>query len=347
MKKLFTLACFAAVCALAQQPRIQNARLDNRQVTGGLEAAMKSIVAATTAPLWAGYAVPIVHGDRNMCCFSNGYACGCSLEGRNQIEGNITTGNAVKLEGPTHLVVLYRIEDHAVGKVRTFTPECEIDAGGLQFIWLNGVQPAESVRFLASLVTPDKTGVRRSPVAAIALHADPAADQALEQLTTTSQPESVRRDAAFWLGNARGRRGFEILSRMIREDPSDKVREHAIFALTQSKEPEAVNTIIKTAHDDKSPHVRGQALFWLAQKAGAKVTETIQNALENDPDTEVKKKAVFALTQMPNQEGVPLLIQVARTNRNPAVRKQAVFWLGQSKDPRALSFLEDVLLGKM
>jgi len=48
---------------------------------------------------------------------------------------------------------------------------------------------------------------------------------------------------------------------------------------------------------------------------------------------------------MPNNEGVPMLIQVARANRNPAVRKQAVFWLGQSKDPRALSFLEEVLVG--
>jgi len=346
MRKLFLLACVAAVCALAQQPRIQNAKTETRQVTGGLEPTMKAILAAQTAPAWAGYAVPIVHGDRNMCCYNNGYACGCSLEGRNQAEGNINSGNSVKLEGPTHLVVLFRIEDHAMGKLRMFTPECEIDAGGLPFIWLNGVQPAESVRYLISLVTPEG-GVRRSPVAAIALHADPAADQALEQLTAASSPESVRRDAAFWLGNARGRRGFEILSRMLRDDPSDKVREHAIFALTQSKEPEAVNTIIKSAHDDKSAHVRGQALFWLAHKAGDKVTAAIQNALENDPDTDVKKKAVFALTQMPNNEGTPLLIQVARTNRNPAVRKQAVFWLGQSKDPRALSFLEDVLLGKM
>src|SRR5258708_37773328 len=127
MKKLFPLACFAAVCALAQQPRIQNARLDNRQVTGGLEAAMKSIVAATTAPLWAGYAGPIVHGDRNMCCFSNGYARACSLEGRNQIQGNITTGNSAKIEGPRHLVVRYRIEDQPVRNARTFRPAGEHD----------------------------------------------------------------------------------------------------------------------------------------------------------------------------------------------------------------------------
>jgi HEAT repeat protein len=57
----------------------------------------------------------------------------------------------------------------------------------------------------------------------------------------------------------------------------------------------------------------------------------------------VKKTAVAALGRMPKDEGVPLLIQVARTNRNIDVRKQAMFWLGESKDPRAVSFFEEIL----
>jgi HEAT repeat protein len=180
--------------------------------------------------------------------------------------------------------------------------------------------------------------------AAIAMHADPAADQALEELTAPNQPEQVRRQAIFWLGNARGQRGFEIVSRVVREDPSDKIREHAIFALTQNKDPRALEVVASVAHKDSSPRVRGQALFWLAQRAGQKIAESaINDAIANDPETEVKKKAVFALTQMPSGEGVPLLIQVVRTNRNPEVRKQAMFWLGQSKDDRALAFIEEVL----
>jgi len=344
MKNIFLVASLAAASALGQQPRIQNAKLETRTVSGGLASAMNAIASSQTTPLWIGYAEPVIHGDREMCCFNNGYACGCSLEGTNQNQSSVAnSGSPVRLEGPSHVVVLYRVEDHRIGKVRTFSPDCELDAGGLQFIWLNGVQAAESVHYLVPLATQE--GLRHGPLQAIAMHADPSADQALEQLTAPSSSESIRRDAAFWLGSARGKPGFEILTRMLREDPSDKVREQVIFALTQSKEPEALNTIIRTAHDDKSPRVREQALFWLAQKAGSKVVSTIQNAIENDPDTEVKKKAVFALTQMPNNEGVPLLIQVARTNHNPAVRKQAVFWLGQSKDPRALAFLEEVLLG--
>ena len=135
-----------------------------------------------------------------------------------------------------------------------------------------------------------------------------------------------------------------MVSRIARTDPNDRLREHAVFALTQNKDPEAIRTVIEVARNDKVARVRGQALFWLAQRAGKQVAEAeLQRAIDNDPETEVKKKAVFGLTQMPENEGIPLLIQVAKTNRNPAVRKQAMFWLGQSKDPRALSFFEEVL----
>src|SRR5579884_2092946 len=264
MRRIAIAACITAACAFAQQPRIENAQVQTRQVTGGLEAAMNSILAAQTSPAWVGYTVPIVHGDRSMCCYDGNGAC--TLEGRRTgVTTNASGTPTVELEGPTHLVVLYRIEDRKIGKVRTFTPECTLDAGGLPLIWLNGVQPAESVRYLTPIAREDQ---RHGAIAAIALHADPSADAALEQLTATSEPEKVRRDAAFWLGVARGHRGFEILSRIVRDDPSDKVREHAIFALSESKDPEALNTIIRVAHDDRSPHVRGQALFWLAHKAG-------------------------------------------------------------------------------
>ncbi len=344
------IAVLTSAALLAQQPQIQNARLETRPVSGGLEATMRAIVNAQSSPAWIGYAEPIIPGDHQSCCWNDNQR-GCFLEPRPGGGAvNVATNQTVKLEGPTHIVVLYRVEDHQIGKVRTFTPECELDAGGLPVFWLTGASASESVRFLLSLAKGTSGGAREklrradSAVSAIAMHADASADQALDELAAPAQPEQVRRQAIFWMGDARGKRGFDLLSRVVREDPNDRMREHAIFALTQSKEPEALKLIVSVAHDDKSPRVRGQALFWLAQRAGQKTAESaISDAITNDPETEVKKKAVFALTQMPSGDGVPLLIQVARTNRNPAVRKQAMFWLGQSKDPRALAFIEEVL----
>jgi HEAT repeat protein len=247
------------------------------------------------------------------------------------------------------LFVLFRVEAGQIQKIRTVTPECELDAAGLPFYWLTGVRPQESVSFLLSLARVEDAAGRRPPqlsesaLLALALHDDPSADTAFEQLTAYNQPEVIRERASFWLGAARGANGFRILRRMVREDPSARVREKVVFALSVSSEPDALGAMIDAARNDRSERVRGQALFWLSQKGTRKAAGTIEESIENDPETEVKKKAVFALSQLPADEGVPRLIQVARTNKNAAVRKQAMFWLGQSKDPRALSFFEEIL----
>ena len=343
-------ALVIAPVLLGQQPHVENARLETRQVSGGLDATMRAILNAQSSPAWIGYAEPIVPGDRQMCCWNDSVR-GCFLEPHTNAQPIAASANqTVKLEGPTHLVVLYRIEDHRIGKIRAFSPECELDAGGLPLIWLTGVNSPDSIQYLSSVAkdtaaaTRDQLHRAGAAVSAIALHADASADRVLDELAAPAQPDQVRRQAIFWMGSARGKRGFETLSRIVQQDSSDKIREHAVFALTQSKEPEAMNVVVRVAHDDKSPRVRGQALFWLAQRAAQKTAESaIAAAIANDPETEVKKKAVFALTRMPGGEGVPLLIQTARSNPNAAVRKQAMFWLGQSKDPRALAFIEEVL----
>ena len=332
----------AAGCALAQPPRISNAQLQTRAISGSLESEFQALVAAQTAPAWIGYAVPMIEGRHNMCCYSDRGACACGLEAGRTIQGTAAPQGPVKLEGSRDLLVLYRVDQKRVDKVRTFSGDCDLDAGGLPFIWLTGVRPADSVALLESLIS-ESEGRKDSVVAAIAFHAGDEAWQRLVKFTAADRPEWLREKTSFWLGVARGRQGYEVLRNMVRQDPSDRVREKVIFALSQSKEPAALDTMIDTARNDRSSRVRGQALFWLAQKAGQKAAGAITEAIERDPETEVKKRAVFALSQLPKDEGVPLLIKVARTNSNPVVRKQAVFWLGQSNDPRALDFFEQVL----
>src|SRR5919201_3366145 len=105
----------------------------------------------------------------------------------------------VRLEGPETMFVLFRVEQKAVQKIRTFTPDCELDAGGRTIYWLEGVAPADSIALLASLATAtdehrttqtaqsaqasqtarDEQKNRRltgPALAAISLHRDAAAD---------------------------------------------------------------------------------------------------------------------------------------------------------------------------
>lgn len=348
---------------ITQEPRLTNVKVQPRSAAAGLEREFRGIVAALDSPAWIGYAVPAL-GEHQMCCWNStesyrnaGGCCGwCRLDGKNDASFHNSGDNlSARLEGPQAMLVMFRAVDKSVEKIRTFSEDCSIDAGGLTVYWLTDVKPAESVALLASFVraggpadreTEAEHAARRradAALAAIALHADASADATLESFIAPSQSEWLRGQTAFWLGSARERRGYEVLKRMAREDPSDRVRDKVAFALSVSKVPESVDTMITMARNDESKRVRGQALFWLGQKAGKKAVQAITAAIEADPDTDIKKKAVFALSQLPKDQGVPMLIQVARTNKNPAVRKQAMFWLGQSNDPRALDFFEEVL----
>ena len=363
MKRLFpsllvcacVLGCAAA--ARADQPKITHARLETRSASDGLERAYRRFLSEQSEPGWMAYSVPAIAGHHPLCCgegWSDDERESC---GRCSLESDADTNHTVRgpasgvehLEAPQEMVVFLRAAEHSVTRIRVLTPGCEVDAGGLRVLWLSDVRPAESVTLLATFVVPGfrDDGDSRKPahgaLAAIAMHADAAADRVLESFVAPSQPEKLRSQAAFWLGTARGATGLHLLEGMAKHDPSPKVREQVAFAYSVSREPAALDDMIRMAHDDESDHVRGQALFWLAQKAGKRATQAIADAIENDPDTAIKRSAVFALSQQPHEEGVALLIQVARSNKNPEVRKQAFFWLAQSKDPRALAFFEEVL----
>jgi len=341
----------------AEAPQVVHAKIETRALSGTLAETLRGIEAQADKAEWVGYRVAEIAGDRTVCCgnFNDGYGgCGtCRLEKENDVTSRTSQKDekdgTVELEGSRQLVVLFRLEAKQVMRIQEASLNCTLDAGGLPFVWLTGVQPTESVALLADFVRQATFGghgeheLGQGALSAIALHADPSADSAFASFVAADQPEQLRKHASFWLGAARGKAGFLTLQKMAKSDPSSEVRSQVAFALSASQEPEALNEMIRLAKEDESSHVRGQALFWLAQKAGQKAMGAITGAIENDPDTDVKKKAVFALSQMPKDEGVPKLIEVAKTNRNREVRKQAMFWLGQSNDPRALEFFEQVL----
>ena len=281
-----------------------------------------------------------------MCCGR------CQLEHGSGVSlSNVDTTSAsrVSLEPPTDFLVLARLEAGAVVRLRTFTPDCDVDGGGMPLVWLNEVQPDDSVAWLASLVSGGpETGelherVARPALAAIALHKAAAADRALESFTAASRPEWLRGRTAFWLGSARGETGARLLARMVANDPSENVREKALSGLSVSTQPAALATLIEAARRDPSARVRGRALVWLARKAGRQAVAAMTDAIANDPDAAVRKKAVSALGRLPKDEGVPLLIHVARTSSRPEIRKEAMLWLGRSNDPRATAFFEEIL----
>jgi hypothetical protein len=350
---------------VGQQPRITNGRLTAQPVRSPLPQSFRAIVSAQTEVAWIGYTVPVFNRQQVMCCFisasGSGFMSGnivmsdasgwapavCGIE-PNSTERRAAQGSQgpVKLEGSERMAVLFRVAEGRIDRIRTFSEDCELDAGGRPVIWLEQVQPADSLALLESLVTPDPdrpSRVSNGALSAIGNHQDPAAGPLLERFARRHDSTTVRGEALFWIAQRSDRNAEEVILEALDKDPATAVRKKAVFAMSQLKDGRGVPALIRTAKSNSEPAVRGEAVFWLAQKAGQKAAAAITEAIEQDPDTEVKKRAVFALSQLPKDEGVPLLIKVARTNTNPVVRKQAMFWLGQSRDPRAVDFFAEIL----
>ncbi|WP_035358908.1 HEAT repeat domain-containing protein [Edaphobacter aggregans] len=334
----------SAIAYSAQQPRVSETQFSTEPAGAGLSATVTRFQ-HSTEQLWIGYEVPsLPRHHSSSCSDSNGSSDdGCCGEYRLEDSEHGVNTSSQSTE-PGKMYVLLRLDHSAVIRVRAVNAGCRLNAGGVPFTWLTGVQPEDSVHYLAQLATQ---GTEKQPadsaLAALAMHASPAATSELASIASSSNSPKLREKAAFWLGAERGHDGFLALQKLIKSEQDPKLREKLAFDLSINKDPAATDELIALAKSDTNVGVRSQAIFWLAQKAGKKASAAITNAIENDPDQQVKKKAVFALSQLPKEEGVPQLIHVAETNQNPAVRKDAFFWLAQSGDPRALAFLESVL----
>jgi HEAT repeats len=316
----------AAALPLAAQPKLLvNAKTDTRSAASGLEREFKGLLAAQPQPAWIGYSVPSTRTNNLGCDYVR--------------DGNLTSG-VVHLEPPDSVIVMFRVENNQLGRIRSISPYCEIDAGDVPVHWLTDVQPAQSVALLSTFAT-EREGFSSSALNAIGMHADGSADQALERFLAANQPESIRRRAVSYLGSRP--RGLDLLKKTISGDPDSRVRESAVSSLANSRQPEALDLLISIAKTDADARLRSQAASGLGRKSGAKIVATLTGIVESDRDPSVRKRALSALQSMPDGEGVPALIQMARTQRDLDMRKQAMSSLQSSRDPRALAFFEEVI----
>jgi hypothetical protein len=204
------LALFVVAWVAWQQPQISSAQLETRTLAQPLEAEIQAI-AGRGGPLWIGYAVPAPPGEHRMCCFAEG-CVGCTLE------AGVTRGRVsppVYLEGAREVFVLFRVEQGKIGRIRTFTADCPLDAGGLPFVWLTGVRPADSVSLLAGLVRDETARLQGSALAALAFHGEGGVIEELVRIARESKNSSLRRQAFWWLGHTKDRRGFDFIERVL------------------------------------------------------------------------------------------------------------------------------------
>lgn len=229
-----------ALLAAAQQPQIQNGAVETRKSTS-LDRDITAISAAAAEPTWVGWRETAVNGWGNSCCWytDDSYMSrGCTVEPsvpntrgfagmsvpdpRPQFPA---PSGPAKLEAGTEVLVMLRIVDKQVERVRTFSDDCPLDAGGRKVIWLDGVPAADSVKYLSSLVelkdvpgTPTdlRKRINSSAISAIGQHRDGNVDFLIS--LAKQNTDSTSRSTAFtWLGRSKDPRAVSFIDGILKK----------------------------------------------------------------------------------------------------------------------------------
>jgi len=353
----FTAASFVLlssfVAAQSPAPQIQNGRVEQRPGTS-IDREVSTPGRGAGEATWIGWRVPIADGQRGGCCTYGDDSVsvrGCVMEqpadASRAMPQIAPAAGPVSLEAGTGLVVLARVVEGRVERLRTLGDDCPIDANGRTVYWLAGVTPAESVRFLDGLAEQNQAStsadarLREAALGAIARHREASADAVLDRVAASDSNQNLQRTARSLLGSTRGAHGFSTLQKLLAAERVPDNRRQLANAIGQTRQPGTAAALLALSQQDTDARVRAEAAYWLPQRGG-QVTDAMA-IIERDSADVVKQKAIDGLARLPGDQSTALLIQIANATTSSAARKAAVSALGRSHDPKAVAYLEELI----
>jgi hypothetical protein len=259
------IALLLTAALAAGQSRITNGQIETRPAAQSVE---REVAAATSrgGARWVGYRIRVASGRRSMDCLERSH---------------------IALEGATEVSVLARFEGASLTRLRTATPECEIDAGGLPVTWLDNVRADDSAAWLTSVINGANADSRdrfnrvtKPAITALGMHEGAAASRSLIAVARNHPATNVRNDALFWLGQRAGDQlAAGAIAEAIEKDPDTDVRKRAVFALSQLPKDESIPKLIDVAKNNKNAAVRQQAMFWLGQSNDPRALKFFEDVL--------------------------------------------------------------------
>jgi hypothetical protein len=234
--------------AAAQAP-VVNAKVERRAAPASIAREVQAITAQGAAA-WIGYRVPMIQRANTTLRVTD-------------------TRGRCRLEPPTELVVLARVEAKRLVEVRPVLVDCDIDAAGMPLIWFDGVNPDESIRWLESLAADasgrSTTRIADSALLALAQHAAPAAAPVLVRFAREGATSHLRGQALVWLAQRAAAQAVPAINAAIEQDPEAEVKRRALQALTQMPRDEGIPRLIDIARAHRNLELRRQAFIYLGQ----------------------------------------------------------------------------------
>jgi hypothetical protein len=294
MKRALVVAAMLAVGgAIQAQPAWHNADVQER-AAGDLPRTVRQLT-AEAGPLWIGYAVAAADRGWNACCHDgsavDGCGGGCRLEpagSRDSLSVGSRPARPIPLEREAAVVVMLRVLEGRVERIRVFSELCALDAGDRRVYWLTGVTPAQSVALLAGFAersTEEPSRGRRladSALMALSVHREPSVADALTRLARQHPAPQLRGKALFWLAQVASRKTAAAITDAIENDPDTHVKTRAVFALSQLPRDEGVPKLIEVARTNRNAKVRRQAMFWLGESRDPRALKFFEEVLSRD-----------------------------------------------------------------
>lgn len=132
--------------------------------------------------------------------------------------------------GSSQMLVLLRLEARAPERLRTFSSDCTLDAGGLPVFWLSEVRPSEGVALLETFVGNSSLAGKKVV-------------SAIENAIRDDPETEVKTKAVFALTQMPKDEGIPLLIEVARTNRNPEVRRKAVFWLGQSRDPRALDFI--------------------------------------------------------------------------------------------------------
>lgn len=264
----FATAHFGALEAAAQTPRLSNGRIESHATTN-IAKDLPALANTLSEPMWIGYAQPLIDGNHNMCDYWN--------DGRMMTQST----DPIHLEPANYFFVLFRIEDRQISRIRTYSDNCPLDAGGKAVHWFASVSAADSINYMKTFMSPAAT--KKLNDSAVTVIAMTKGDQALNELLLLARDgatNAVKGNALFWLAQRAGDKAVGTITSAIENDPDTEVKKKAVFALSQLPKDEGVPLLIQQARSNKNPVVRKQAMFWLGQSKDPRALKFFEEILK-------------------------------------------------------------------
>jgi hypothetical protein len=249
------------------RPRLSNGRIEPHATTN-IARDLRALASTLTEPTWVGYAQPMIDGEHQMCDYWN-----------DGVRYSSST-DPVRLEPADFFFVLFRVENKEIVRIRTFSANCPLDAGGKAVHWFNNVAVNDSVGFLKTFITP--TATRRLMDSATTAIALTDGEQPLNELITLARDgasSNVKGSALFWLAQRAGQKAVGTINAAIENDPDTEVKKKAVFALSQLPKDQGVPLLIEQARSNKNAAVRKQAMFWLGQSKDPRALKFFEEIL--------------------------------------------------------------------